>query len=252
MAHRWSWSTRQARRDLPQPLGGSDPAAHLTGAPEWDGGRTRPAPSRMPATPGRLLDAGVGFVGVSGPARPLGTDGDAAERSRGQAPDRTSDTGVSSAGLHGQDAGDGAARLIRAGKGSDGVQRTTELRILEPEIASGSRLATLRGRNSLPENNPDGYRFGARVFRWTERKMYKPRIVHTARPAPIQTAKMPNVSPPIADAGRGTSPYSWNTRGRVRTFGAAPLVRRQPPAADYATLGDDPTPAPASAQFVRL
>lgn len=247
---RWSWSTRQERRDMPRPLGGADAAAHLTGEPEWDGGRSRPSATRAPAMPSRLIDTGHGYFGA--PGRTLGTDGTSEEHAAGEAPNRTEPAGVGASGLHGQDVGDVTARLVRAGKSGDGVTRETELRILEPEISAGSRAALTRGANSLPENNPDGYRYGARVFRWTERKMYKPRIVHTERPAPIRTAKLNNASPPIEGAGRGTSPYAWNVRGRVRTMGSAPVVRRQPPAVDYATLGDDPTPAPAAAQFVRL
>jgi ribonucleoside-diphosphate reductase alpha chain len=123
---------------------------------------------------------------------------------------------------------------------------------MEPVLSGGSRAALVRGKNSLPENNPDGYRFGVRFYRWVDRRMYRPRIVHTARPAPVRTARGINASPPLESPNRTTSPFSWNARARQRTI-SAPLQRRQPATVDYATLQDDPTPIMAdAAQFVRL
>lgn len=251
MSNRWQWATRQARRDMPRPLGGADPAAHLTSDPDYDGARPRPSQARMPATPSRLLDAGTNFVGAPA-GRVLGTDDTVAEHNGADWGDRTAPPAQQHAAAHNIDAGDGVARLQRAPKGSPGVTRTSELREREPVLSGGSRAALVRGKNSLPENNPDGYRFGVRFYRWVDRRMYRPRIVHTARPAPVRTARGINASPPLENPNRATSPFSWNARARQRTI-SAPLQRRQPATVDYATLQDDPTPIMAdAAQFVRL
>lgn len=242
MPSRWQWTTRTARRDASKPLGASDPSAHLDGAPSYDGARPRPITARRPSTPaGMLDDAGIGYDGRRAPSRPAGTDVTVAEHYGLQAGDRTQPAGQSSMPAHLVDQGDGPARLLRPAKNVDGVTKTTELRQVDPELPAGSRTAPFRGANALVENNPDGYRYGVKIYRWVERRMYKPRIVHTERPAVVRTAPGPHASAPLAGATR-TSPAPFATRARQRTFAAAPLVRRLPEAIDYATTPGDPEP----------
>ncbi len=118
-------------------------------------------------------------------------------------------------------------------------QRETEMYVLEPSSA-GSRTAALRGRNSLPENNPDGYRVGQRVRRWQDRKIPGGGLRrHSLHPLRVNTAPAPNVSPapePGA-ANRYASPFSLNISSRVRTQ-QSPVARRVPRAWDEDVVTD--------------
>ncbi len=125
--------------------------------------------------------------------------------------------------------------------------RTTDLLEVAPSSA-GSRVFALRGDNSLPENNPDGYRVGARVQRWTERRIPGTyRREHNPYPYRPRTAPAPNVSPPPGPdaANRYASPFFLNQRSRTRNL-AQPMARRMPRAWDEDTVTDgspDPTPS---------
>jgi hypothetical protein len=135
------------------------------------------------------------------------------------------------------------ARRIRA---SDEVRTTAAIEV-EP-ISGGSRVFALRGDNSLPENNPDGFRNGLRVQRWTERRIPgTSRREHNAYPARTRTARGPNVSPAAApgEANRYASPYGLNQLSRTRVM-ASPMARRTPRAWDEDVVTDGaPDPSPS-------
>lgn len=117
--------------------------------------------------------------------------------------------------------------------------RDTEMYELAP-ISAGSRVAVLRGDNSLPENNPDGYRNGQRVRRWQDRKIPGSGLRrHSAHPLRVNTAAAPNVSPaPAPDAAnRYASPFSLNISSKVRT-NSRPVARRTPRAWDEDVVTD--------------
>lgn len=107
--------------------------------------------------------------------------------------------------------------------------RTTEMYVLEP-TSSGSRKAALRGDNSLPENNPDGFRVGQRVRRWQDRKIPGGGLRrHNAHPLHLHVAAAPHVSPEPANGtgNRYASPFSLNISSRTRVL-QMPVARRSP------------------------
>lgn len=120
--------------------------------------------------------------------------------------------------------------------------RTTNMLVVEP-ISAGSRVAVLRGRNSLPENNPDGFRVGQRVQRWQERKIPMSKLRrHDLRPLHVMTAAAPNDSPaPVGidqpTAGISLSPFSSNVYSRTR-LSQSPLARRVPRPWDEDVVND--------------
>lgn len=140
---------------------------------------------------------------------------------------------------HSEDYGSAAyqhfeAPIMRAGDDTYVTQR------VEAEFAvSTSRAALTRGRNSLPENNPDGPPpQGHYTMRWINRRA--PR--HTIRPdmqplRPYRAAVAAQTpAPSEAHANQYTSPFARlvNARGRKIT---TPQIRRLPrPEAEYAEV----------------
>jgi hypothetical protein len=98
-------------------------------------------------------------------------------------------------------------------------------------VNAGSTLSALRGTNSLPENNPDGYRDGWLVKRYYHRELPHEWQKHTERALhPAGAAKAVD-SPSLGRAGnRYTTPFAWRsfygTRNQQR-----PIMRRNPPEA---------------------
>jgi hypothetical protein len=98
------------------------------------------------------------------------------------------------------------------------------------EVQTGSVTASLRGANSLPVNNPEGFRLGWSVKRNMNREMFHNFWPHTERiMQPAGAAKAVD-SPAMtaAQSNRYTSPFAWRSfsGGRAQQF---PLLRRQPP-----------------------
>lgn len=150
------------------------------------------------------------------------------------------------------DRGADARQLYRAPRmrASDEV-RTTSAEVLEP-ISSGSALGTVRGRNSLPENNPEGFRTGVRIRRWTERKIPRENLRHhNPHPLRLNTAAAANVSPaPTGDAyNRNTSPFSSNIYSRTRVM-QSPVARRSPRAWDEDVVTDGTETAAVPESYV--
>lgn len=99
------------------------------------------------------------------------------------------------------------------------------------EIQTGSVVSSLRGTNSLPVNNPDGFRLGWSVKRYAHRYMMHDRWPHTERLLHPVTAASAAASPTMtaAQSNRYTSPFAWRSfyGTKAQQF---PLLRRQPPA----------------------
>jgi len=120
-----------------------------------------------------------------------------------------------------------AARSIRpSGRGS--ADRYVTERWEESRAVSGSRTALVRGRNSYPENNPDGPpEQGHVVNRWIDRRM--PRRPFRADMGPLYAyrAALAKRQPVPADANVYTPPFASlqvSRRRRIET----PMVRRTP------------------------
>jgi hypothetical protein len=118
-------------------------------------------------------------------------------------------------------------------RGADEEPRTE--RWQNAPVQRGSTLSALRGTNSLPENNPDGFptgpgEYGYLVKRYYHRVVPWERFIHTERILHPMTAASAVDSPAmgIQESNRYTSPFAW------RSFYAGallqnPLMRRQPP-----------------------
>jgi hypothetical protein len=100
------------------------------------------------------------------------------------------------------------------------------------EIQTGSVTSSLRGTNSLPVNNPEGFRIGWSVKRFMHREMPHEQMEHTERILHPLTAARAAASPAMtaAQSNRYTSPFAWKSfyGARAQQF---PLLRRQPPEA---------------------
>lgn len=116
------------------------------------------------------------------------------------------------------------------GRANDEQYRTD--RWEQGEVSTGSVDATLRGANSLPINNPDGFRIGWSVKRFMHREMPHEQMEHTERVMhPLMAAKaVESPAMTAAQSNRYTSPFPWRSfyGARAQQF---PLLRRQPPEA---------------------
>lgn len=102
-------------------------------------------------------------------------------------------------------------------------------------INAGSVTSSLRGTNSLPVNNPDGFptgpgQYGFSVKRFMNREMFHNFWPHTERVLHPAGAARAAASPAMtaAQSNRYTSPFAWKSfyGTRAQQF---PLLRRQPP-----------------------
>ena len=155
-----------------------------------------------------------GRIGES--ATGAGQSRDAARREGNRA--RSQDMGAADRMLH---------NPVRI-RGNTEVRETVAVELAP--ISAGSRVFVLRGDNSLPENNPDGFRNGRRVQRWQNRKIPNSGLRrHNPHPLRIHTAAAPIDSParPEDEANRNTSPFGLNVISRRRTA-QAPVARRVP------------------------
>lgn len=86
-------------------------------------------------------------------------------------------------------------------------------------------IAGRRGLNSLPENNPEGFRQGYVDQYWVDRKFYVGERVHEQRPITPNLAYVPGNTPP--KGGAYNSPFDSAARA-VRDVMTRPMVRREP------------------------
>jgi hypothetical protein len=146
---------------------------------------------------------------------------------------------------HSQDYGSSEVALFEAPIMRAGDDMYLTQRIEAERSVSMSRAALTRGRNSLPENNPDGPPDqGHYVMRWIDRRVPRRTIrpdMQPLRPYRAATAAQ-TPAPTEAQANQYTSPFDRliNARGRKLT---TPQIRRLPrPEAEYAETDgtDDP------------
>ena len=110
-------------------------------------------------------------------------------------------------------------------------------------ITGDLTVAVLRGDNSLPQNNPDGYRYGFYVKRWVERTAFPTRGMwrrYDERALRHMTAARGAQSPTPDHPNRYTSPFSWNKRAITHAL-QRPIQRRNPPPWDESVLAEPPT-----------
>lgn len=133
------------------------------------------------------------------------------------------------------------ARMLYAppiGRASDEKYETR--RWEQGEIQTGSVTSALRGTNSLPVNNPEGFRIGWSVKRYMNRNMFHNYWPHTERILHPVTAAAAVRSPAMtaAQSNRYTSPFAWISSYTTRNL-QRPLLRRQPPEAWNVDQVDD-------------
>lgn len=137
------------------------------------------------------------------------------------------------------------------------IQRSTRdqyvTQRVEAEFAvSGSRLALVRGRNSYPENNPDGPPDqGHYVMRWIDRQFARRPTRHDAQPLLSYRAAIATDSPaPIgAQATVYTTPFARLLNARRKKL-TTPQIRRIPrPADDYAEEDGTEDPQYSNPQY---
>lgn len=105
-------------------------------------------------------------------------------------------------------------------------RRETTRREITP-TGHGSKVQPFRGANSLPENNPDGFRYGYRVQRWMDRPIWLRRRTHDLRGIRLPTAAAATRSPALDADNRYMSPFDNQARGKIRIM-QAPVTRRNP------------------------
>lgn len=140
---------------------------------------------------------------------------------------------------HSQDRGAAAVhhhgeRIERATRDAYVTQR------LEAEFqTSGSRMALVRGRNALPENNPEGPPpQGHYVMRWIDRQFTRHGIRTDQQPLrPYRANLAAQIPAPTPERGNSyTSPFARLAPARLRKL-AEPMIRRVPrPPDDYAEV----------------
>lgn len=92
--------------------------------------------------------------------------------------------------------------------------------------------AALRGTNSLPQNNPEGYRYGWLVKRYYHRELPHEFQRHTERAMYPAGAARAVDSPAMSaqNSNRYTSPFAWRSFYGTRNW-QRPIMRRNPPEA---------------------
>lgn len=210
-----------------------DPVAGRTGFEE-------PTP-RLPETPSSLYAADdfmlplvlIGPVPMAN--EPEGHDVGGVTRGRtllaGQA---------AAAAAHSRDYGSADVQMFEAPiMREDGAVYQTQ-RLEAERAVAGSRAALTRGRNSLPENNPDGPPDqGHYTMRWIDRA-FKRRGIRTDQ-QPLRNYRAatanPIPAPAAAAANQYTSPYAALANAR-RLKLTTPQIRRVPRAPDEAAEVD--------------
>jgi hypothetical protein len=123
-------------------------------------------------------------------------------------------------------------------------ERPVTARWEQDAIERVSDTALKRGTNSLPENNPDGYRLGWSVKRFYHRWLPHEYQKHTERAIhPYDTTASAAVKSPAFTAeqsNRYTSPFAWTSFYGTRNM-QFPIMRRQPPDAFAVDQGNDGT-----------
>lgn len=231
--------------------GHTDPAVPL-GHPEYGtlhmkpgrddriGARPPYAASKRVQTPPGLTDSGQSYDAVLPAQAPPGlvdqepdTDHDPFESGGSQTSEQAArDTGNR---LRSVDRNSGRSRLLRPLETDEGTRETDRLQV-DPSGDRGE-LRALRGKNSLAENNPDGFRVGQRVQRWYTRRIPMHYRRHELRVVRTKLAEGARQSPAMEQGNRYTSPFANIVSGKKRT-GMSPIQRRTPRPWDEAAVTD--------------
>lgn len=196
------------------------------------------APRTSLATPPGLTDSGTAYDAVLPAEAPPGLTSDEPDghdigeptpAGAGRSYEGSRDAGNRA---RSQDRNAGRSRLLRPLEHDDGHRQGERQELGRPGDAGRTRA--LRGRNSLPENNPDGdgaggpVRQGYRVRRWYDRRIrQRGQLRHELRIVRDKLADSAMQSPPLAIANRYTSPFAQIQSGRKRTQ-QGPMIRRTP------------------------
>lgn len=97
--------------------------------------------------------------------------------------------------------------------------------------------ALQRGLNSLPQNNPDGFRRGWVEQQFVDRKLYDPQRIHDRRLNTLNVATVATDQPVPQDAGVYNSPFTSLSR-MLRTVNQQPMIRREPPPISESVVTD--------------
>lgn len=215
---------------------------------DWTEPGSRPpyAAPRVDAGPDTIRDQGTAYDLVTSrraPGRPLdhspeSHQGDAAPGGYlGSLPSESRRRGNNARSI---DQGASLRQIWKAPRfrQSDDRRETVVLEVLP--TSNGSHLGALRGRNSLPENNPDGFRIGRRVQRWMNRKIPTVWRRPDLRPLRVHLAATAVSSGPPEDGSRYTSPFNSTISARRRTVSAS-TERRSPRPWDQDYVNDGVT-----------
>ncbi len=249
------WRTQRLWVDRPEPLGRPEYSEqHMDPDTDQPGSRPKDVAPRLAATPASVDDPGTAYdpvypsqaPGLVLDHTPVTHEGDGGAgglqslyraQAQGNAA-RSIDTGADMRQLY----------VPPAARGHDERRQTSALVV--DSISAGSRAAVFRGANSLPENNPDGFRPGVRIQRFVDRRVWNRHRRHDLRPLLEMTAAAAVESPPLEGGGnRLTSPFSWSVKARRRNA-SAPMMRREPRAWDESAETDGMEPAaPSGGEF---
>lgn len=242
MGYTGLWKATTGRTDPAVPLGHPEYGAlhNKPGRDDRIGSRPPYATGKRVVIPPAITDAGTSYDAVLPAQAPPGlldqeptTDHDTWEGGGSQ----TSYQAARDVGnrVRSVDRNSGRSRLLRPLEFDGGTRETDRLQV-DPSGDAG-RLRALRGKNSLAENNPEGFRIGQRVQRWYMRKIPMHYRTHELRVVRNKLADSARQSPAMPAGNRYTSPFDNIASGKKRT-GMSPIQRRTPRAWDEAAVAD--------------
>ena len=231
MGYKGAWSRTVRVPDKSLPLGRPELSADHSADFEADGAKP-PTPDVLEEYgPQSLYDSTSGFNSTSsentgGPldVSPTGHDVQTVRPSRGDQYGAI----ASSTQVHSQNSGSVEQQDFQLPTEIQAVETRETLMYTMDPVQDGSSVAVLRGLNSLPENNPDGFRVGQRVQRWVNRKIPRERQwANASHFQKLHLAALAKSSPPFEVGNQYTSPYDTQANAKVRQA-YTPVMRREP------------------------
>lgn len=144
---------------------------------------------------------------------------------------------AASAAAHGRDYGSDRASTYGAPPLQAHDERYESVRFDGVGPVSINPQVFTRGLNGLAENNPDGFRLGHIEQHWVDRKLHVGERVHDMRLLTPNTPYMETDAPVPDNPGAYNSPFSSLAR-MVTSVNQKPMMRRETPAVDPATISD--------------
>jgi hypothetical protein len=236
------WKATAGRTEDAEPLGHPEYAEqHMRpGRDDVIGSRPPyPAPHAL-VPPTVIMDDGMSYDSVLEFQAPAGTIDQEPTEDHSPGDGGGSQTSYEAARATGNrlrsvDRNAGRSRLTRRLE-VDGGQRETKRLQVDPSGDIGT-VRAMRGKNSLPENNPDGYRVGQRVQRWYQRPIPMHYRHHELRVVRTKLADSSRQNFPPAGNNRYSSPFANIVSGRKRTQ-QGPVQRRTPRPWDELAVAD--------------